>query len=570
MKPDEKDIRLLKFISQVAAGFTLIVALTMLFSLIQLKTIDPLDNPIVASVKEQYDRDPSNALLAEQVRAVDLMARKAYFSSRWQVETGSYLLLAGAVVFIICQRLIAGSKKIAHSRPGMKPDVPGRNKLAMNTLMITGAVIFTAAIVSSFVLRSALPDTLSEKRLAAGEERESRASRRALQSAPFVADPTNYPFFRGQDGRGIAGGEGYPTEWDGTSGKNIKWKTEIPKHGKSSPVIWGDKIFVTGAEGKECEIYCIDKNTGDIIWTALAHDIQGEPDDIPEMDQDAGMAVSTVATNGTEVCAVFANGNLVCTDTDGRIKWSKNIGLPENIYGYSSSLIIYENILIVQFDSNEKISLMGFDIKSGELKWETPRQGYPSWSSPVIGTFDGQPQVLINSNPSVTAFNPVTGAQLWAVEAMYGDVAPSCAVNTTMVYAVTDYAKLVAIRPGQAASIIWEDNMFTPDVSSPVATDDFLFLVTGYGDIACYNAQSGDTIWTRYLNEPFYASPIIADNLIYILDRSGVMHIVKAAAEYQLIARSPIGERADCTPAFSDKEIYIRARTNLYCISESE
>jgi len=570
MKPDEKDIKLLKFISQVAAGFTLIVAFTMLFSLIQLKTIDPLDNPIVASVKEQYDRDPSDAMLAEQVRAVDLMARRAYFSSRWQVETGSYLLLAGAVVFIICQRLIAGSRKTAPVKPGEKPDLPRQNRFVINGLMVTGTLLFAAALISSFAMRGILPDTLNDRRLAGGEEKERVRSRRTGSTEAFMADPTNYPFFRGQDGRGIAGGEGYPTEWDGAEGKNIKWKTMIPKMGKSSPVIWGDKIFVTGAEGKECEVYCIDKKTGEIVWTVLAYDIPGEPDIIPEMDYDAGMAVSTVATNGTEVCAVFANGNLICTDTDGRIKWSKNIGLPENIYGYSSSLIIYDDVLIVQFDSDEKISLLGFDVKSGALKWETPRQGYPSWASPVIASFNGQPHVLINSNPYVTGYDPVTGAQLWAVEAMYGDVAPSCAVNSSMVYAVTDYAKLAAIRPGEGASIVWEDNTFTPDVSSPVANEEFLFIVTGYGDVACYNAQNGDTLWTRMLNEPFYASPIIADNMVYILDRSGVMHIVRASADYQLISRSPIGERADCTPAFSDREIYIRARENLYCISESE
>src|ERR1035437_8970589 len=116
----EKDISILKVISQISGGFTFIVALTMIFSLVQLKTINPLDNPVLASVKEQYDKDPSNAAKAGQVRAMDLMARKAYFSSRWQVETGSYLLLAGAVIFILCQRLIAGHEKINPTIPGAK------------------------------------------------------------------------------------------------------------------------------------------------------------------------------------------------------------------------------------------------------------------------------------------------------------------------------------------------------------------------------------------------------------------------------------------------------------------
>jgi outer membrane protein assembly factor BamB len=152
---------------------------------------------------------------------------------------------------------------------------------------------------------------------------------------------------------------------------------------------------------------------------------------------------------------------------------------------------------------------------------------------------------------------------------MTGDVAPSVAVNSKMVYAVTDYAKLAAIRPGPGASIIWEDNYFTPDVSSPVANDEFLFLSTGNGDVACYNAEQGDTAWTHWFTDQFYASPIIAGDMVYLLDRSGVMHIVRADSGYQLVAESPIGEMTDCTPAFSDKEIFIRTKNNLFCISKN-
>ena len=408
-----------------------------------------------------------------------------------------------------------------------------------------------------------------EKQQQESEKPDRKKSAGKSVEDQYKPDATNFPFFRGQDGRAIAGGSGYPAEWNGESGKNIKWKIQVPKKGKSSPVIWGDKLFVTGAEGLLCEVYCINKKTGEIEWSASASGIMGEPTTPPETDNDTGIAASTAATDGKSVCAIFANGNLICLDLSGKKKWAKNIGTPANIYGYSCSLVIYEGLLIVQFDSSDKVSLIGIDLDSGEVKWETLRRGRAVWSSPVISSFNGEPQVIINGNPEVTAFEPVTGKELWSIPVLTGDVAPSLAVNSKMVYAVTDYSRLAAIKPGPGPSIVWEDNTFTSDVSSPVATESYLFISTGNGDVACYNSQEGDTLWTHYFMDQFYASPVVADEKVWMLDRSGVMHIVNAGPQYELVAESPLGEPADCTPAFSDKNIYIRGRNNLFCISEN-
>jgi outer membrane protein assembly factor BamB len=568
MKLSVQNIKTLKSISNISGIFTLTIAVLMVFSFIQLKSINPLDNPVLVSVKDQYDSDPENVKLAEQVRAIDLMARKAYFSSRSQVETGSYILIAGALVFILCQRLIAGSEKLMPVIPESTPDQNLKGTRYRKYLLGSAIFLTGTAVVLSFFLRGSLPDLASGKPSVNKKgKKESGILQEGFKVVKFSPDKVNFPFFRGEDGRGIAGNSEFPTEWNGETGKNIRWKFLVPTKGKSSPVIWGDKLFITGAEGSNSEVYCIDKNSGELLWTSPASGIPGEPVILPKMDQEAGLAVSTVAVNNKIVCAIFSNGNLVCFDHDGKKKWAINIGTPENIYGYSSSLIIYKDILIVQFDSDQKLSLMGFDAVSGEKKWETIRTGRPVWSSPVITEFSGDPQVILNGNPDVSAYNPENGKLLWAVECLSGDVAPSVAVNSVMVYAVTDYARLAAIKPGTGAAIVWEDNAYTPDVSSPVATDEFLFVATGYGDVACYNAQKGDTLWTHYFMDQFYASPVIAGDKVYLLDRSGKMNIFRASAKFEMIGESILGEPADCTPAFSEKNIYIRGKNNLYCIS---
>jgi len=305
------------------------------------------------------------------------------------------------------------------------------------------------------------------------------------------------------------------------------------------------------------------------LWTGSASDFPGASSEVPESDAEAGMAVPTAAVNEELVCAIFGNGNLVCFDHQGNLKWGKNVGVPQSSYGYSASLLIYNDLLFVQFDSQEAIKLLAFELSSGDLKWDTPRSGRPVNSSPVLSVFDGQPQILINGNPNVSAYDPDSGIELWSLPGVSGDVAPSLAVNSKLVFAVTDYYNLIALKPGKNGSALWEDNTFTPDVSSPVATDEFVFLSTGNGDVACYNSEKGDTLWSHYFEDQFYASPIIADGNVYCLDRSGVMHIVKAGSEFQLVGQASLGERADCTPAFSENKIYIRSKNNLYCISNN-
>ena len=607
----DKNIRLLQVISYVSGMFTLFVAVTMIFGYIQLQAVKPLENPALVNLKEQYDKNPNSADLKEQVRTLDLMARRAYFTTRWQIETGTYLLLAGGIVFVICQQLISRSTKIRPDIPGDDPDAIRSKKVSRLYLGVSSLVVVTVALLISFSMRKRLPDPLPvpEEVISAGisktversgqqagslkpdpetgiiasdpeqqaadptetisdEEKDAAAEALDRMLKAYKGDGFNYPLFRGPGGRGVIEDTGYPKNWDGGSGSNIVWKTEVPKSGHSSPVIWGDRLFITGADNEGGEVYCYNKKSGALMWRVPATNIPGEPAEPPETSDDTGLAAPTAATNGNVVCAIFATGNLVCLDMQGNRRWAMNIGVPENHYGHSSSLVINENILLVQFDHFRSKSIIAFDINSGSKLWETARSVALSWASPVLAVFNGVSQVILTSEPDVISYDVKTGKQLWSVRCMGGEVGPSVGVNSRYVFAANEFAKLVAIKPGPDASVVWEDNEYLPEVSSPVANDELVFIATTFGAVAAYDANSGELVWDHDFDYGFYSSPILVGDNVYLIDQAGVTQIFKADRAFTLVAESPLGEKADCTPAFSEKRIYIRGERNLYCVGK--
>jgi len=618
MANEENKIRILKTTGLISGLFTLFIAVIMIMGYIQLQTIKPLENPSLDALKEIYDDNPNNEDIKEQIRALDLMSRKAFFSTRWQIETGTYLLIAGALVFFISQRMLLGRKRIRPEKPAEDYDLTGTKRKSRIYLFISSAAVMTAAFIISFQMRIKLPDPLpvpedtgekgissithmrtgeavetfnqqdpaggvapeqEDSQVLQGTEREkpevmeeelpgtAKAAGPALPSTE-IDNGINYPFFRGIGGRGIVKGNDYPVTWDGSTGENIKWKTKVHSHGYSSPVIWNDRIFLTGARGDSTEVMCYNKLSGELLWTAPATGISGEPETPPLTSEDTGLAAPTAATNGEAVCAIFATGNLLCLDMEGNRLWAKNLGVPDNHYGHSSSLVIYDNKVLVQYDERNKKSVMAFDIYSGEKIWETIRPVAISWSSPVIAEFNGIAQVILTSEPHVISYDVNTGSELWSVQCMSGEVGPSVGVNSEYVFAVNEFAVLAAIKPGENASVVWQDNEYTPEVASPAATDELVFVLTSWGAAACYDTETGELAWDHDFDYGFYASPIIAGDKVYMLDQAGVMHIVEAGREFTQVSEAALGERAVCTPAFSEGMIFIRSEEHLYCIGE--
>ncbi len=604
MNLTEKNHKLLRAVSYASAMFTLLIAMTMIFSFLQMNIIRPLENPVLIELKKQYDENPNNADLKEQVRAIDLMARKAYFSTRWQIETGSYLLLFGAIFFFLSQRILTDNEK---KYPEFLTEAPdsGNKKEVRKYLISASFIVIISAIAISFYMRNALPNPnpVPEEKLTAGisttieapthqveievdetdsieltsedinPELEATLIQKEIPTTVSTAfktksDDVNYPFFRGNLSQGKVKSGNYPTKWDGKVGTNILWKTEIPVFGNSSPIIWGDKLFLTGAENTDSKIFCLDKNTGQILWTATGNKIPGEPVSAPETSDDTGLAAPTAATNGEAVVAIFGTGNFLCFNMNGKQLWAKNIGVPDNHYGHSSSLIIHNNKVLVQYDHHNSKSIMAFDIKTGNKIWETKRKVALSWASPVLATFDDITQVILSSDPAVISYDANTGEQLWSVDCMSAEVGPSVGINSKYVFAANEFAKLVAIKPGKDAAILWADNEYLPEVASPLATDELLFVATSYGAIACFAAETGEILWEHGFDYGFYSSPIMVGDKVYLIDQKGMTHIFKAEKEFKLIKESPLGESVVTTPAFSEGKIYIRGEKYLYCISE--
>jgi outer membrane protein assembly factor BamB len=275
------------------------------------------------------------------------------------------------------------------------------------------------------------------------------------------------------------------------------------------------------------------------------------------------------------VYASFATGDIGCFDMSGTLQWSKGLGLPENMYGHATSLLVYQNMLIVQYDqawAEDGLSkLLALDVASGDTIWETSRDVPNSWSTPMIARAGGRDEIITCSNPWVIAYAPDNGEELWRAECLSGDVAPSPTLAAGMVIVAMDGTGCTAIRPGGSGTVTdthlaWNWYGSLPDTCSPVGTDEFVFLLATWGALSCVDARTGELLWEQQFDASFNASPAVAGDSLYLLSDTGTMYVVKIAYTYELIGEGVVGEECDATPAFADGRMVIRGAEHLFCI----
>ena len=374
--------------------------------------------------------------------------------------------------------------------------------------------------------------------------------------------------FRGNNSSGTSSARGIATSWNLKSKKNILWQSTVPKHGYNSPVITGHNVFITGADEQARELYCFDVWTGELKWTVKADGISGSPSSMPKVNDDTGLAASTVATNGSEVAAIFATGDVICANMDGKRLWAKNIGLPDNHYGYASSLLMFGNILIIQYQNNSDARILALNTKNGNQVWSKATKDKIAWSSPIIAKLGGKSTLVVMGNPAIAAYNPGDGAELWRVDCMSGEVGSSPASADGLVFGASEYATCIAID-GATGETLWEASDYLPECSSLAATKDFVFCATSYGMVCAYDARTGEVKKEHDLTTPFYSSPVVVDGKVYLFSNSGKVYIFKSST-FDLITSFETGEKTFATPAFTDGMMIVRTDESLYCVKREK
>jgi len=229
-------------------------------------------------------------------------------------------------------------------------------------------------------------------------------------------------------------------------------------------------------------------------------------------------------------------------------------------------LIIFENLLLVQWDQNKDAKLLAYDIASGNEIWQAVRNEI-SWSSPICVNTGNRMELILTDSKSLTSYDPKTGMLYWKEDVLGGEMGPSAAFANGIIFAANDYASVVAMElTPEGPKLKWETDDNMPDTASPLATDQYLIIACSYGYLVCQNAKTGKQYWEHEYDMGFYASPILVGDNIYAMDMDGITHVVKCDSVYNLISESPLGEYSNCTPAIVGSRIYMRGEEFLYAI----
>jgi outer membrane protein assembly factor BamB len=433
---------------------------------------------------------------------------------------------------------------------------------------------------------------------------------------PRQTDPVperQWSSYRGYCAKGVLDDANLPDTWNVGTNENILWKYKVPGLGLSSPVIWGDQLFITTAISEaddkgfktgiygsigsvddesvhEWKVYCLDKNTGSVRWQKTAH--RGVPEQ--KRHPKSSHANSSMATDGNHAVAFFGSEGLYCYDMDGILQWKKDFGLLKSVFfaakdaewEFASSPIIHDGVVVIQCDVLDNSFIAAYDAASGTELWRRQRDEHPGWCTPNI-YYDGDLcRVVLNGYKHRGAYDFKTGQEIWRMSGG-GDIQiPTPIVHDDLVYFNSAhgrqspiYAIHVSARgdltPGEGETsneyICWSIPQGGAYMQTMLIYGDYLYNARWNGSVSCYAAKTGQEIWKHKAGSgnSYISSPVASDGKIYLADDQGMVYILKAGPAYELLAQHDLEEICMATPAITDGIIFFRTINHLIAVSEN-
>ena len=415
-----------------------------------------------------------------------------------------------------------------------------------------------------------------------------------LLSCAAAALADNWPQFRGPTGNGTSAEKGLPTKWSAT--ENVAWKVAIPGEGWSSPIVWGDKVFITAAtdDGTTCRVICFAKKDGKLLWNTEVFKQDNE-----RKQEKNSLATPTPVTDGRRVYAFFGGGGAAAVNFDGSVAWTNTDNKFYSQHGLGSSPILFKDLLLMPWDHSIRPE-NGVDAKIGwQTKWDqsyvwaldknTGKERYKAMRkqsriahmTPQIVAVDGKPQLISAAGDVINAFDPETGQPIWQVSTGGEGVTPSPVIADGVVYSSSGfptnvpYAAIRAHKLGgkgdvSRQNLLWEQKKGVPMIPSFVLVDGLLFMVKENGVAQCVDAQDGEVVWTERLEGTFSASPVAtADGKVYFVNENGNATVIQAGREFKEVGTCALNDGpCQASPAVSEGQIFIRTAKNLYCIGK--
>ena len=390
-------------------------------------------------------------------------------------------------------------------------------------------------------------------------------------------DISHWSRYRGPEGTGTSDDTNLPVQF---GADELRWQTDLPVIGHSSPIVWGQRIFLTGATRKgdsvQRHVVCLSRDSGKVLWNQVAAVGVGE-----KLHKMNSWATPSCATDGQRVVAFFGAGGLHCFNNEGERIWSRNLGSFPGGWGVGASPIIVDDLVIQNCDAEGESFLLALNKRTGEDVWRTPRESKPrgGWSTPIVITVDGHRELVLNGEFGVDAYDPQSGKPLWHCKGFNGRGTPAPTFGNGLLYVVNGKSgDVYAVKPGGNGDVTnshmaWHtERKGGRDLASPVLANDVLVVISMAGIATGYDAHRGEELWKQRLEGNYSGSPVAAVGLVYALAENGEVLVFKPGEKFVLLARNSLNASEEeifrSSIGISNGELLIRSDRRLYCVGD--